>query len=105
MCLFPHEILASDTGQLFYLLWPFLRRDPRGGATRAGGALDLVITNALIIDHWGIVKADIGVREGRIVKIGKAVLYPIGELDAWDQKNTAPCRASKRLSVGAGDDQ
>ncbi|HLJ46196.1 MAG TPA: urease subunit alpha [Bryobacteraceae bacterium] len=36
------------------------------------GALDLVITNALIIDHWGIVKADVGVRDGRIVKIGKA---------------------------------
>jgi urease subunit alpha len=36
------------------------------------GALDLVITNALIIDHWGIVKADIGVKDGRIVKIGKA---------------------------------
>ena len=36
------------------------------------GALDLVITNALILDHWGIVKADIGVRNGRIVKIGKA---------------------------------
>src|SRR5215469_10762616 len=41
-------------------------------ATRAEGALDLVITNALIIDHWGIVKADIGVRNGRIVKVGKA---------------------------------
>jgi urease subunit alpha len=41
-------------------------------ATRAQGALDLVITNALIIDHWGIVKADIGVRDGRIVGIGKA---------------------------------
>jgi len=37
-------------------------------ATRAEGVLDLVITNALIIDHWGIVKGDIGVREGRIVK-------------------------------------
>jgi urease subunit alpha len=36
------------------------------------GALDLVITNALIIDHWGIIKADIGIRAGRIVKIGKA---------------------------------
>jgi urease subunit alpha len=36
------------------------------------GALDLVITNALIIDHWGIVKGDIGVRDGRIVKVGKA---------------------------------
>ena len=41
-------------------------------ATRTEGALDLVITNALIIDHWGIVKADIGVRDGRIVKVGKA---------------------------------
>src|ERR1700676_700133 len=41
-------------------------------ATRASGALDLVITNALIIDHWGIVKADIGIRDGRIVKVGKA---------------------------------
>ena len=36
------------------------------------GALDLVITNALVIDHWGIVKCDIGVKDGRIVKIGKA---------------------------------
>jgi urease subunit alpha len=36
------------------------------------GALDLVITNALILDHWGVVKADIGVRDGRIVKVGKA---------------------------------
>jgi urease subunit alpha len=42
------------------------------GATRADGALDLVITNALIIDYWGIVKGDIGVRDGRIVKVGKA---------------------------------
>jgi urease subunit alpha len=41
-------------------------------ATAAGGALDLVITNAVILDHWGIVKADIGVRNGRIVGIGKA---------------------------------
>src|SRR5437762_7135234 len=42
-------------------------------ATReAHGALDLVITNALIIDHWGIVKGDIGIRGGRIVKVGKA---------------------------------
>jgi urease subunit alpha len=36
------------------------------------GSLDLVITNALIIDHWGVVKGDIGVRDGRIVKVGKA---------------------------------
>jgi len=36
------------------------------------GTLDLVITNAVILDHWGIVKADIGVKNGRIVKVGKA---------------------------------
>jgi urease subunit alpha len=36
------------------------------------GALDLVITNALILDHWGIVKGDIGVKNGLIVKVGKA---------------------------------
>ena len=36
------------------------------------GVLDLVITNAVIIDHWGIVKADIGIRDGLIVKAGKA---------------------------------
>jgi urease subunit alpha len=36
------------------------------------GVLDLVITNALVVDHWGIVKGDIGVRDGRIVKVGKA---------------------------------
>lgn len=40
--------------------------------TRPDGALDVVITNALIVDHWGIVKADVGIREGRIVGIGKA---------------------------------
>src|ERR671928_135883 len=44
------------------------------GAVREGerGALDLVITNALVIDHWGVVKGDTGVRDGRIVKVGKA---------------------------------
>ncbi|HRW49918.1 MAG TPA: urease subunit alpha [Caldilinea sp.] len=36
------------------------------------GALDVVITNAVILDHWGIVKGDIGIKAGRIVKIGKA---------------------------------
>ena len=41
-------------------------------ATRLSGALDLVITNAIVIDYWGIVKADIGIRDGRIVKVGKA---------------------------------
>ncbi len=40
--------------------------------TRAGGAVDTVITNAVILDHWGIVKADIGLKDGLIVAIGKA---------------------------------
>lgn len=40
--------------------------------SNADGAVDLVITNALILDYWGIVKADIGIKDGRIVKIGKA---------------------------------
>ena len=49
-------------------------RDGMGQAQtpRAGGAVDTVITNALVIDHWGIVKADVGLRDGRIVAIGKA---------------------------------
>ena len=40
--------------------------------TRQEGAVDLVITNALIVDWWGIVKADIGIKDGKIEKIGKA---------------------------------
>ncbi|GHG05379.1 MULTISPECIES: urease subunit alpha [Streptomyces] len=40
--------------------------------TRAEGAPDTVITGALVIDHWGIVKADIGIRDGRITALGKA---------------------------------
>jgi len=41
-------------------------------ATRSAGVPDLVITNVMIIDHWGIVKADIGIKDGKIVGIGKA---------------------------------
>ncbi|HMA15844.1 MAG TPA: urease subunit alpha, partial [Kiloniellaceae bacterium] len=41
-------------------------------ASRAEGAVDTVITNALIVDHWGIVKADVGLKDGRIAAIGKA---------------------------------
>src|SRR5919112_3036665 len=59
-------------------------------ATRAGGALDLVITNAVIIDWWGVVKADIGVRDGRIVGIGKA-----GNPDLMDG-------VTKGMEIGAG---
>jgi urease subunit alpha len=44
----------------------------QGQVTRAGGAMDTVITNALIVDHSGIVKADVGLRGGRIAAIGKA---------------------------------
>ncbi|MBR0642508.1 urease subunit alpha [Plastoroseomonas hellenica] len=40
--------------------------------SRAEGAMDTVITNALILDHWGVVKADVGLRDGRIAAIGKA---------------------------------
>ena len=40
--------------------------------TRREGAVDTVITNALILDHWGIVKADIAIKDGRIAAIGKA---------------------------------
>ncbi len=52
-------------------------RDGMGQSSTAiregkNGALDLVITNAIIVDHWGIVKGDIGIKDGRIVKVGKA---------------------------------
>ncbi|MBA2492156.1 MAG: urease subunit alpha [Gammaproteobacteria bacterium] len=48
-------------------------RDGMGQSQQASGdAVDLVITNALIVDYWGIVKADIGIRHGRIAGIGKA---------------------------------
>lgn len=58
----------------------------QGQTTRAQGAPDTVITNALIIDHWGIVKADVAIRDGRVAAIGKAgnaavqpgVTIPIG---------------------------
>jgi urease subunit alpha len=48
-------------------------RDGQGQSQRmAAEVVDTVITNALIIDHWGIVKADIGIKEGRIAAVGKA---------------------------------
>jgi len=62
-------------------------RDGMGQSQRASAQVaDTVITNALIVDHWGIVKADIGIKNGRIWKIGKAgnpdiqpaVTIPIG---------------------------
>src|SRR5271170_1534643 len=48
------------------------RESANGSPAATAGALDLVITNAVILDYWGIVKADIGIKNGRIVKIGKA---------------------------------
>jgi urease subunit alpha len=48
-------------------------RDGMGQSQRASAdAVDLVITNALIVDYWGIVKADVGIKNGRIVALGKA---------------------------------
>ncbi|OLT13114.1 urease subunit alpha [Actinomadura sp. CNU-125] len=68
----------------------------QSGLTRAEGALDLVITNALVIDHWGIVKADIGVRDGRIAGIGKA-----GNPDIMDGV-TLPVGPSTEIIAGEG---
>ena len=62
-------------------------RDGMGQSARAVDALDLVITNALIVDHWGIVKADIGIKDGRIVGIGKA-----GNPDILDGVDPRPGR-------------
>jgi urease subunit alpha len=47
-------------------------RDGSRTGPEAGGAMDCVMTNALILDHWGIVKADVGIKDGRIAAIGKA---------------------------------
>jgi urease subunit alpha len=48
------------------------RNGPLGTGAQAGGAMDCVLTNALILDHWGIIKADIGIKNSRIAAIGKA---------------------------------
>src|SRR5258708_8226113 len=49
-------------------------RDGQGQSqtSRLEGAPDLVITNAIVLDYWGVVKADVGVRDGRICAVGKA---------------------------------
>ena len=44
----------------------------QSAVTRAAGTPDLIVTGAVILDHWGVVKADVGVRDGRIIAIGKA---------------------------------
>src|SRR4029079_13044304 len=81
------RVRLGDTGLLIEIEKDFARygeevvfgggkviRDGQGQsqASRASGAPDLVITNAVLLDHWGIVKADVGVRDGRISAIGKA---------------------------------
>jgi urease subunit alpha len=68
----------------------------QGTATRAEGALDLVITNAVVIDPAGIVKADIGVRDGRIVGLGNA-----GNPDTMDGV-TLPIGASTEVIAAEG---
>jgi len=47
-------------------------RDGMGTGPTSGGAMDCVLTNAVVLDHWGIVKADIGIKDGRVAAIGKA---------------------------------
>jgi len=67
-------------------------------ATRKEGVLDFVITNVMIIDHWGIIKADIGVKDGRIVAIGKA-----GNPDTMDGiSENMVIGASTEVHGGAG---
>jgi urease subunit alpha len=68
----------------------------QGTRTRAEGAVDLVITNALVLDHWGIVKADVGVRDGRIEGLGKA-----GNGDVMDGV-TIEIGASTEVIAGEG---
>jgi urease subunit alpha len=72
-------------------------RDGMGQSQRAAkDVADTVITNALIVDHWGIVKADVGLKDGRIWKIGKA-----GNPDI-QPKVTIPIGASTEVVAGEG---
>ena len=68
----------------------------QGTATRGEGAADLVVTNALVLDHTGVFKADIGVRDGRISAIGKA-----GNPDTMDGV-TVEIGASTEIVAGEG---
>ena len=64
--------------------------------TRSEGAADTVITNAVVLDHWGVVKCDIGIRDGRIHAIGKA-----GNPDIQDGVSI-PVGASTEIIAGEG---
>ncbi|HWK03942.1 MAG TPA: urease subunit alpha [Puia sp.] len=66
-------------------------------ATRKEGVLDFVITGVIIIDHWGIVKADIGIKDGKIAGIGKA-----GNPDTMDVDEGMVIGASTEVHGGAG---
>ena len=46
----------------------------QGVRSRAAGALDTVVTNVVVLDHWGVVRADVGLRDGRIVSASEGVL-------------------------------
>ena len=65
--------------------------------TSKGGDLDLVITNALILDYWGIVKADIGIKDGKIVGIGKA-----GNPDIMDGVDHTALYSGVTTMIGGG---
>jgi urease subunit alpha len=84
------------------------------GQSQAGDqqSLDLVITNALILDHWGVVKADIGIKHGRILGIGKAgnpdiqpgvdlIIGPGTEVIAGEGMIVSPQAASTRTSTSS----
>ncbi|MCX2733200.1 urease subunit alpha [Saccharopolyspora sp. NFXS83] len=69
----------------------------QSAATRAEGTPDLVITGVVVLDHWGVVKADVGVRDGRIVGIGKA-----GNPDVTDGVDPALVIGPSTEIVGGG---
>jgi urease subunit alpha len=80
--------------------------------TRAEGAVDTVLTNALIVDHWGIVKADIGLKGGRIVAIGKAgnpdtqpgvdiIIGPGTEVISWRAMSSPPAASTATSTSSA----
>ena len=72
----------------------------QGSTTRADGAPDTVITNAIVLDHWGIVRADVGIRDGRIVALGRA-----GNPDIADGVHPAAAdRAVHRRHLRRGQD-
>src|ERR1041384_2278781 len=64
------------------------------------GAVDTVITNAVILDHWGIVKGDVGIKDGKIHSIGKAG-NPDIQPDVTIEIGRASCRERGEISVGA----